>query len=176
MNEDFQLTPIPADAEIGELLEALGPGGDRPPESQYCVFRSGRERFCLPVLDVEEVLEWPLVTKVPLAPGYMLGIFNLRGAIVPLIDIALTEGRRTGLLPKHVVVASFRGDGHHDDLRLGIAADEVVGTYVVNEAEDLLQEAPENVPHCVGMLRHEDRLALVIDLRRLLEVYPGPSI
>jgi purine-binding chemotaxis protein CheW len=148
---------------------------ERPPESQYCVFRSGRERFCFPVLDVEEVLEWPLVTKLPLAPAYVLGIFNLRGAIVPLIDIALTEGRRPGLLPKHVVVASLRGD-HHDDLRLGIAADEVVGTYSVNDAEDLLEQAPENVPHCVGMLRHDDRLALVLDLRRLLEVYPGPGI
>ena len=42
--------------------------------------------------------------------------------------------------------------------------------------EDFLEQAPENVPHCIGMLRHEDRLALVIDLRRLLEVFPGPSI
>lgn len=176
MNEDFQLTPIPADAELGELLEAMEASVQRTPESQYCVFRSGRERFCLPVLDVEEVLEWPLVTKLPLSPAYVLGIFNLRGAIVPLIDIALTEGRRAGLLPKHVVVASLRGDGHHDDLRLGIAADEVVGTYSVSDREDLLEQAPENVPHCVGMLRHEDRLALVIDLRRLLEVYPGPGI
>jgi len=176
MSEEFQLTPIPADAELGELLEAMDPGVERTPESQYCVFRSGRERFCFPVLDVEEVLEWPLVTKLPLSPAYVLGIFNLRGAIVPLIDIALTEGRRTGLLPKHVVVASLRGDGNHDDIRLGIAADEVVGTYSVKEAEDLIQQAPENVPHCVGMLRHDDRLALVIDLRRLLEVYPGPSI
>jgi purine-binding chemotaxis protein CheW len=176
MNEDFQLTPIPADAEIGELLEALEAKTERALEAQYCVFRSGRERFCLPVLDVEEVVEWPLLTKVPLAPGYLLGIFNLRGSIVPLIDIALTEGRRAGLLPKHVVVASLRGDGHRDDLRLGIAADEVVGTYSVHQAEDLLEEAPENVPHCVGMLRHDDRLALIIDLRRLLEVYPGPGI
>lgn len=176
MSEDFQLTPLPDDAEIGEVLEAIGPALDRSPESQYCVFRSGRERFCLPVLDVEEVLEWPLVTKLPLSPGYVLGIFNLRGAIVPLIDIALTEGRRAGLLPKHVVVASLRSEGAHEDVRLGIAADEVVGTYSVNDAEDFLEEAPENVPHCVGMLRHDDRLALVIDLRRLLEVYPGPSI
>ena len=176
MNEDFQLAPIPPDAELGELLEAMEASVQRTPESQYCVFRSGRERFCLPVLDVEEVLEWPLVTKLPLSPAYVLGIFNLRGAIVPLIDIALTEGRRAGLLPKHVVVASLRGDGHHDDLRLGIAADEVVGTYSVRDREDLLEQAPENVPHCVAMLRHEDRLALVIDLRRLLEVYPGPGI
>ena len=176
MIEDFHLTPLSANADAADLLEALGPLEDSPAESQYCVFRSGRERFCLPVLDVEEVLEWPLVTKLPLAPAYVLGIFNLRGAIVPLIDIALTEGRRPGLLPKHVVVASLRSESHHDDLRLGIAADEVVGTYSVNDAEDLLEQAPENVPHCVGMLRHDDRLALVIDLRRLLEVYPGPSI
>jgi len=176
MSEEFQLAPIPPDAELGELLEALEAGTDRSPESQYCVFRSGRERFCLPVLDVEEVLEWPLVTKLPLSPAYLLGIFNLRGAIVPLIDIALTEGRRAGLLPKHVVVASLRADGRHDDLRLGIAADEVVGTFSVRNTEDLLEQAPENVPHCIGMLRHDDRLALVIDLRRLLEVYPGPAI
>ncbi len=176
MSEEFHLAALPADAEMGELLEALGPITERPPESQYCVFRSGRERFCLPVLDVEEVVEWPLITRLPLSPAYVLGIFNLRGAIVPLIDIALTEGRRTGLLPKHVVVASLRAEGQRDEIRIGIAADEVVGTYSVIDAEDLLEQAPENVPHCIGMLRHEDRLALVIDLRRLLEVYPGPSI
>jgi len=104
-----------------------------------------------------------------------VGIFNLRGVIVPLIDIAITEGRRPGLLPKHVVVASLRVENHHEDLRIGIASDEVIGTYSVNTA-DLLEQAPENVPHCIGMLRHDDRLALVIDLRRLLEVFPGPSI
>lgn len=173
MNEDFHLVPLPADAD--DLLEALGPMEERLPESQYVVFRSGRERFCLPVLDVEEVLDWPLLTKLPLGPAYLVGIFNLRGAIVPLIDIAITEGRRPGLLPKHVVVASLRGEGVHDDLRIGIAADEVIGTYSVN-TEDLLEQAPENVPHCIGMLRHDDRLALVIDLRRMLEVFPGPSI
>jgi len=120
-------------------------------------------------------LDWPLLTKLPLGPAYLAGIFNLRGAIVPLIDIAITEGRRPGLLPKHVVVASLRGEGSHDDLQIGIAADEVIGTYSVN-AEDLLEQAPENVPHCIGMLRHDDRLALIIDLRRMLEVFPGPSI
>jgi len=175
MSEDFHLEPLPADAATGDLLEALGPIEERAPESQYCVFRSGRERFCLPVLDVEEVLDWPLLTKLPLGPAYLVGIFNLRGAIVPLIDIAITEGRRPGLLPKHVVVASLRGENHHEDTRIGIAADEVIGTYSVNN-EDLLEQAPENVPHCIGMLRHDDRLALVIDLRRLLEVFPGPSI
>src|ERR1700752_75511 len=153
MSEEFQLTPIPADAEMGELLEAMEPGVARTPESQYCVFRSGRERFCFPVLDVEEVLEWPLITKLPLAPAYLVGIFNLRGIIVPLIDIAMTEGRRPGLLPKHVVVLPLQGEGQHDDVHIGTAPDKVSGTYSVT-SEDLLEQAPENVPHCIGMLRH----------------------
>jgi purine-binding chemotaxis protein CheW len=127
------------------------------------------------VLDVEEVLDWPLLTRVPLSPAYLMGIFNLRGAIVPLIDIAMTEGRRAGLLPRHVVVASMHVEAQQEMLRVGIAADEVIGTYSVS-SEELLEQAPENVPHCVGMLRHDDRLALVIDLRKLLEVFPGPSI
>src|SRR5215471_2524148 len=143
MNEDFHLIPMAAEAGVADLLEATGPAEELAPESQYCVFRSGRERFCLPVLDIEEVLDWPLITKLPLAPPYLLGIFNLRGVIVPLIDIALTEGRRPGLLPRHVVVAATRGDGHHDDLRLGIAADEVIGTYAV-ASDGLLEQAPEN--------------------------------
>jgi chemotaxis signal transduction protein len=79
------------------------------------------------------------------------------------------------LLPKHVVVAVLKGDHGQDDIRIGIAADEVIGTYSVS-AEDLLDRAPENVPYCTGMLRHDDRLALLIDLRRLLEAFPGPSI
>ncbi len=159
----------------GEFLESESSPEERRPERQYCVFRAGRERFCLNVLEVEEVVDWPIVTRIPLAPSFLMGVFNLRGTIVPLMDIAFTEGRRPGLLPKHVVVAAIKGDGQHEDLRLGIAADEVIGTF--SAAEDaMLDQAPAEVPHCRGMLRHEDRLALVVDLRRLTDVFPVPVI
>jgi purine-binding chemotaxis protein CheW len=159
----------------GEFLESESSPEERRPERQYCVFRAGRERFCLNVLEVEEVVDWPIVTRIPLAPSFLMGVFNLRGTIVPLMDIAFTEGRRPGLLPKHVVVAAIKGDAQRDDLRIGIAADEVIGTF--SAAEDaMLDQAPAEVPHCRGMLRHEDRLALVVDLRRLTEVFPVPVI
>jgi chemotaxis signal transduction protein len=159
----------------GEFLENESSPEERRPERQYCVFRAGRERFCLNVLEVEEVVDWPIVTRIPLAPSFLMGVFNLRGTIVPLMDIAFTEGRRPGLLPKHVVVAAIKGDAQHEDLRLGIAADEVIGTF--SAAEDaMLDQAPAEVPHCRGMLRHEDRLALVVDLRRLTDVFPVPVI
>ena len=161
--------------EAGEFLESELPIAESEPQRQYCVFRAGRERFCLSVLEVEEVVDWPLVTRIPLAPAFLMGVFNLRGTIVPLMDIAFTEGRRAGLLPKHVVVAALKGEADREDLRIGIAADEVIGTFSASE-ENLLDQAPRDVPHCRGMLRHEDRLALVVDFRRLTDVFPVPVI
>jgi purine-binding chemotaxis protein CheW len=157
--------PEAGPAEAAVAVEEHGP------ERQYCIFRAGRERFCLSVLDVEEVVEWPTVTLMPLTPAFLLGIFNLRGSIVPVIDIAFTEGHRADLTPKHVVVAILPGNEQHDDIRIGIAADEVIGTYTTADAL-LVDEAPRDVPHCCGMLRHEDRLALALDLRRLVEAFP----
>ena len=167
--------PPGPELDTGEFLESDVSLDERRAERQYCVFRAGRERFCLNVLEIEEVVDWPIVTRIPLAPAFLMGVFNLRGTIVPLMDIAFTEGRRPGLLPKHVVVAAVQGDVEQEDLRVGIAADEVIGTF--SAAEDaLLDQAPAEVPHCRGMLRHEDRLALVVDLRRLTDVFPVPVI
>ncbi|MEO6119604.1 MAG: chemotaxis protein CheW [Terriglobales bacterium] len=165
-----QLEPVSAEAAAAAQEQAQTPSG-RLPETQYCIFRAGRERYCLEVLDIEEVVEWPTVTRVPLSPSFLMGVFNLRGAIVPVIDIAFTEGRRADLPPKHCVVAAMKGTDPTEILRVGIAADEVIGTYTT--AEPLLVDAaPRDVPHCCGMLRHEDRLALALNLRRLTETFP----
>ncbi len=170
MSEGEQLDPlVPVDAGEDE-----GPApGPALPERQYCVFRAGRERFCLSVLEVEEVVEWPIVTKIPLTPPFLLGVFNLRGSTVAVIDIAFTEVRRPDMLPRHVVVAALQGDDAVT--RLGIAADDVIGTFSTSEPL-LVEEAPRDVPHCCGMLRHQDRLALALDLRRLVNAFPVPVI
>lgn len=177
MENPEQLEPVIPQLEQLELLSQADIEAPAEPEvlRQYCVFRAGRERFCFSVLDVEEVVEWPRLTRIPLAPSFLLGIFNLRGTIVSVVDIAMTEGRRSDLQPKHVVVASLKGTASRDDLRIGIAADEVIGTY--STAEPLLvDEAPRDVPHCCGLLRHEDRLALALDLKKLTETFPVPVI
>jgi purine-binding chemotaxis protein CheW len=158
-----------------EPLDGEARSEERSPESQYCVFRAGRERFCLSVLAVEEVVDWPQVTRIPLAPSFLMGVFNLRGSIVPLVDIAFTEGRRPGLLPRHVVVATLHDEAHFIGVRLGIAADEVIGTYTASD-DALLDQMPSEVPHCRGMLRHDDRLALVLDLPKMIEIFPVPVI
>ncbi|MGA8037904.1 MAG: chemotaxis protein CheW [Candidatus Acidiferrales bacterium] len=175
MTDELKHGILTPELEAGEFLETEAAPEERRVERQYCVFRAGRERFCFSVLEVEEVVDWPLVTRIPLSPAFLMGVFNLRGTIVPLIDIAFTEGRRPGLLPRHVVVAALESDPLRGILRLGIAADEVIGTFSASE-DALLDQAPADVPHCRGMLRHEDRLALVVDLRRLTDVFPIPVI
>ncbi len=141
------------------------------PQEQYCIFRAGRERYCLHVLEVDEVVEWPRLTNLPLSPPFLMGVFNLRGTIVPVVDIAFTEVRRADLPPKQVVVACLRGGASAPDVRLGLAVDEVIGTHSTSEPL-LRDEAPRDVPHCAGMLRHGDRLALALDLKRVLESFP----
>lgn len=168
MDEPQQLEPIAEPEQLELLPQAV-------PERQYCVFRAGRERFCFSVLDVEEVVEWSNLTRVPLSPTFLMGIFNLRGSIVPVVDIAFTEGHRADLSPRHIVVAALKGEGDRDDLRIGVAADEVIGTYSTSDPL-LVEEAPRDVPHCCGMLRHEERLALALDLKKLTETFPVPVI
>ena len=175
MADDIFPDPLPSDLQSDELAEISGGYEHAPSSRQYCVFRAGRERFCLPVLEVEEVVDWPLVTRVPLGPPFLMGVFNLRGTIIPAVDIAVTEGRRPGLSPRSVIVAVLAGDDHNEDTHVGIAADEVIGTFPAN-SESLLNHAPPDMPHCRAMLQHDERLALVLDLRQLMHVFSVPVI
>ena len=162
--------PMPPDDDFASEEGALATEPALP-EQQYCIFRAGRERFCLHVLEVDEVVEWPRLTNLPLSPPFLMGVFNLRGSIVPVVDIAFTEVRRADMPPKLVVVACLRGSSEAADVRVGLAVDEVIGTYSTSEPL-LKDEAPRDVPHCAGMLRHGERLALALDLKRVLETFP----
>ena len=173
--EPAPVDPLGADALSDELLEIGALTEQSAPTRQFCVFRAGRERFCLPVLEVDEVVDWPLMTKVPLAPPFLMGVFNLRGTIIPVVDIAVTEGRRPGLLPRSVIVAVISGAEQGEDVLLGIAADEVIGTFSAS-AEAILDHAPPDIPYCRGMLRHDERLALIVDMRQLIHVLAVPLI
>src|SRR6266481_1393388 len=175
MANETHLEPLSPDSAADDLLEISEAVDSALPTRQFCVFRAGRERFCLPVLEVEEVVDWPLVTRVPLGPPFLMGVFNLRGTIIPAVDIAVTEGRRPGLLPRSIIVAVLAGDDHNEDMHVGIAADEVIGTFPAN-SESLLDHSPPDMPHCRAMLKHEERLALVLDLRQLIQVFSVPVI
>src|SRR6202162_4377412 len=175
MADETYLSPLPSDMQSDELAEISGSGQHALPSRQFCVFRAGRERFCLPVLAVEEVVAWQLVPRVPLGPPFLMGVFNLRGTIIPAVDIAVTEGRRPGLQPRSIIVAVLAGDDQSEDMHVGVAADEVIGTLPAH-SESRLDHAPRDMRHCRAMLRHEECLALVLDVRQLIQVLSVPVI
>ena len=120
-------------------------------------------------------MEWSSLTRMPLAPPYLMGILNLRGVIIPVLDIAYREGRRSDGMPTHFVVAVWDTESERGLLRVGLAADEMFGAYLTSEPL-LVEEAPSEVLHCRGVLRHEDRLALALNLHRLADAFPIPII
>ena len=120
-------------------------------------------------------MEWSSLTQVPLAPPFLMGIFNLRGVIIPVLDIAYLESRHSDAPPTHLVVAAWGGGAERGVLRVGLAADEMFGSYLTSDPL-LVEEAPKEALHCRGMLRHDNRLALALDLSRLTEAFPIQTI
>jgi chemotaxis signal transduction protein len=175
MSNEPQTEALPAGVQVpGGEDEAARPV-ERLPGQQYCVFRTGRELYCLSVSEVEEVVEWSALTRVPLTPPFLMGIFNLRGVIIPVLNLAFLEDRRSDVPPTHLVVAVWDRESDRGAMRIGLAADETFGTYLTSEPL-LVDEAPSEVPHCRGMLRYDRRLALALNLRRLGEAFPIPII
>jgi purine-binding chemotaxis protein CheW len=175
MPSELQVDGLPVSPEVPQGREQSEPKAEALPKYQYCLFRSGRERYCLPVAEVEEVVDWPTLTRIPLVPPFLKGIFNLRGVIVPVLDIAYEEERRADSTPTHLVVAAWGRGTDRGVLRVGLTADEMFGTYLTSEPL-LVEEAPKDAVHCRGMLRHETKLALALDLSRLAEAFPIPII
>jgi len=174
-NERENLVLSHAELAGGEFLESESLAEERLPERQYCVFR-GRSRALLFFCSGSGG-SGGLADRDPSAAGARVS----DGCLQLARNNRSAGGHCVHRRPTSRSTAETRGgcsiEERHAarDLRLGIAADEVIGTYSATE-ESMLDQAPAEVPHCRGMLRHDDRLALVVDLRRLTDVFPVPVI
>ena len=135
---------------------------------QMCTFLVG-DLFCgLPVSRVQEVLRDREMTLIPLAPGQVRGLINLRGQIVTAVDLRRTLGLHHLAVnenPMHIVVQgrgeslSFLVDGISDVLELDEEGFEQAPETLDRHLADLLQ----------GVYKLENRLLLVLDLDKLFE-------
>src|SRR5512137_1212323 len=83
-------------------------------QHQYLTFALGDEMFAIGILAVREIIEYGQVTEVPMTPPFIRGVINLRGAVVPVIDLAVRFGREARAATKRtciviVEVASEKG-------------------------------------------------------------------
>jgi purine-binding chemotaxis protein CheW len=94
-------------------------------EHQYLSFRLGEETFGLGILAVREIIEYGGVTDVPMMPPCVRGVINLRGAVVPVLDLAARFGRAPGTIGRRSCIVIVESGAPPELQVLGLLVDAV---------------------------------------------------
>lgn len=140
---------------------------------QFLTFMLAGEEYGVDILRVQEIKGWDSVTPIPNTPEYIRGVINLRGTIVPIIDLR----RRFGLeaveySPVTVVIVLRIENPDNDNSRImGLVVDAVSDVY--NVPEDTIKPAPDfgsvvDVNFVKGLATLDDVMVIMLDIDRLL--------
>lgn len=137
---------------------------------QYLTFKLADEIFALDVAKVREILEVTTITKVPQTPDFMRGVINLRGSVVPVVDMRLKFGMSMTeqTVNTCIIVVEISLDG--DSLVLGALADSV--QEVVEMEAEKIEPAPHigtklNTDFIRGMGKVDDHFVMILDIDRI---------
>jgi chemotaxis signal transduction protein/chemotaxis regulatin CheY-phosphate phosphatase CheZ len=132
---------------------------------QYIGFRINIGEYAIPITRVREIINLPEITRIPQSPVYLRGITNLRGSVIPVVDlkelIHVQAAENGGT--KVIVIASGR-------ITFGILVDGITGVISIDEA---MVESPENLPHgnaeqVEGVAKLDGRLIVLLDIKKLI--------
>jgi len=104
------------------------PRGGTPPPAQACqylTFTLGSEVFAIGILAIKEIIEYSTLTTVPMMPAYVRGVINLRGAVVPVLDLAVRFGKPPSPVARKtcIVIIEIMTAGERQDV--GVVVDTV---------------------------------------------------
>lgn len=143
---------------------------DQQSRLQILSFVLGQESFGTEISCIQEVLEYRKVTAVPRTPDYMLGVINLRGQVVPVVDLrqlfAMPVSKPT--VDSCIIIVKIPIEG--EETALGILADKVKEVVEFNKSE---LKAPPRIGNKVdsqfiyGMLQHEEEFIILLRLTRI---------
>lgn len=141
------------------------------PTHQYLSFFLGGEEYATDILSVQEIKGWDTVTRVPYSPDYILGVINLRGAIVPVVDLRVRFGLPNGFDAATVVIVVHVA-GTRGERIVGIVVDAVSDVYSV--AGDNIQPPPAvmgsvDQMFVVGLASLQEKLVIILDIERLVK-------
>jgi len=139
--------------------------------SQYLTFVCAGEEYGVDILRVQEIKGWDGVTRVPYAPPYLLGVMNLRGVIVPVIDLRLRFGLARRAADASTVVVVVRVRNERGERTAGIVVDAVSEVYSI--APDAVKPTPElgvsAAGACVrGLATVADKMVMLLDIDDLV--------
>ncbi len=137
---------------------------------QYLTFSLGDEVYALEVFKVREVLEPTKITRVPRMPPYMLGVINLRGSVVPVIDLRRKLGleRVEVTLDSGIIILEFEIDG--EIALMGIFVDSVYE--VINLSKDSIEPSPSigtriKAEFISGVGKQNEEFIMLMDIDRI---------
>jgi purine-binding chemotaxis protein CheW len=135
---------------------------------QVVGFRIGRETFGLPISIVREIVRVPDITSVPNAPDYIEGVINLRGRIIPVVDLRKRFGQKVGEPSKKNRVIVVELEGRSIGLIVNSASEVLkIPPSEIEAPHDVFQEGELNYITGVGKLK--GRLVILLDLTRVLQ-------
>lgn len=136
---------------------------------RYLEFSLGSEKFCIPLLQVRELISVPETTPIPYSPKYFKGIMNLRGQVISVIDLRLKLGVKfqENETENAVVIVEF------DSFRMGLIVDSI--NKVLQIEEDQIAQVPEvkatgGKDYINGVYKNGDDLVVILSLQSLLSV------
>jgi len=139
----------------------------------YLTFTLGNENFALNVEHVEKILEFQPVTEVPKAPEYMLGVFNLRGDVIPLIDTRIKFGMPKTEISSSTCVLVITINSEGDSIKLGALVDNV-NEVVKYNTKDLLTiptVGKQNKTEFLhGVMKLNDKFVLLLNADKIFSV------
>lgn len=134
---------------------------------ELIAFRIGEQEFCVDIMCVREIRGWTPATPLPRAPGFMKGVINLRGAVLPIIDLGARFGLRTSEpSERHVIMVA-----HIGGRMVGLLVDAV--SDIIQLTNEALQPTPDVASEQVksfvkGLFALEGRLISLIELDRIV--------
>lgn len=138
---------------------------------KYLTFALGDEEYGLPVLKVREIIKMMDVTAVPQVPPHVRGVLNLRGKVIPVIDLRLKFGLPPLAASDHTCIVVVQVDLDNRRVMLGIIVDRV--SEVLNVVAEEIERSPDfgerlDTQFMLGMAKLKGKVKILLDLDAIL--------
>lgn len=156
------------------------PHKEQANDGQFLSFALDNEEYCVDILSVQEIRSWEPVSRIPNVPHYEKGVVNLRGSIVPIIDLREKLGIKfTDYTPLTVVIVMQTTDNHKNTRTVGVVVDSV--SDVINLDTTTIQDAPDfgakvNNEFINGLVSVNGRMVILLDVDKLLQLEELPDL
>jgi len=139
--------------------------------TQILTFSLNNEEYGVDILRINTIREWTSVTTLPDMPSYFRGVFNLRGTIVPVIDLRERLSMPQREYDPTTVVILINVVHHNKELVIGIVVDAVSDTYTIKPQD--IKPNPQigdgnRIEYLHGLVEFDQRLILLLDISKIL--------